>query len=332
MIRPFIGKFLESAAVLIVISMAVFLLIGLMPGDPVDIMLAANPHATAEDAARLRAIYGLDRPLWARYGEWAMQFLSGDLGHSRLFNQPVTALLGAAFLNTLTLLGSALFCSLCIALPLGVWSGYRPDSRAARVINVLCYAGISVPPLWLGLLLLSVFSVGLGLLPAGGMPPEGAQAAYTRFPGVAYYVLPVAALTLASVGGYIRYIRAGMIEALTADHIRTARAKGLPESRVILRHALPMAMIPVVTVVALDFGALFSGAVITETIFNWRGMGRLVYDAIMGNDFHLALSALMIITALIVLANMAADFAYRMLDPRIRSAADRMSGKSGDGA
>ncbi len=339
MIRVTFNKLFEACVVLFLISMAVYALIGLMPGDPIDIMLAANPHATAEDAARLRALYGLDRPLWERYVDWAAGFLSGDLGHSRLFNQPVADLLGVAFMNTLVLLGCAMITALSLALPLGVYSACRPHGMGAKLINLLCYAGISIPPFWLGLLLITVFSVAAGWLPAGGMPPvRAASGAYagansSAFLPFHYYILPVAALALASVGGYIRYIRAGMIEALSADHIRTARAKGLSPARIIIHHALPQAMIPVITVIALDFGTLFSGAVITETIFNWRGMGRLVYDAIMGNDYHLALSALLLITAMIVAANMMADLLYRFLDPRIRSAADKTrSTKSGGGA
>jgi peptide/nickel transport system permease protein len=303
--------------VLLLISAAIYALIGLMPGDPIELMLAGNPNATAEDAARLRAIHSLDQPLWQRYIGWLAQVTSGDLGYSRLFNQPVTALLGAAFQNTLILLGCAMLCALIFALPLGVLSALKPKGKLAQAINFFCYAGISIPPFWLGLMLMSLFAVSLGWFPAGGMPDQAG--ANSRFISIQYYILPVAALTLASIGGYTRYIRASIIETLSNDHVRTARAKGLSTARIIKSHVLPQSMIPVITIIALDFGALFSGALITETIFNWRGMGRLVYEAIMGNDYNLALSALMIITALILFANMAADILYRVLDPRIRS-------------
>jgi peptide/nickel transport system permease protein len=304
----------EMIFILLLISFAVYTLIGLMPGDPIDIMLAGNPHATPEDAARLRAIHGLDKPLIERYFNWLLQVLSGDLGHSRLYNQSVTSLLGSAFTNTLILLGCAMFLSILIALPLGVLSAVKPNGILSRFINLICYAGISVPPFWLGLMLISLFAVSYGFFPAGGMPDASGNTAYSDWQ---FYVLPIAALSLATIGGYTRYIRASVIETLTQDHIRTARAKGLSQWRVVLHHALPQSLIPVITIIALDFGSLFSGAVITETIFNWRGMGRLVYEAIMGNDYNLALSALMIITFMILFANFIADILYRVLDPRI---------------
>ena len=314
MLFALFNKIFESCIVLFIISIAVFLLIGFMPGDPIDIMLAANPNATAEDAARLRAIYGLDKPLWQQYMDWGGQFIQGNLGHSRLFNQPVSTLLQAAAWNTFSVLGVSIVLSLLIALPCGIYSAINKKSLLAKTINLICYMGISIPPFWLALMLVAIFSISLRWLPAGGMPDGRSDA----FSPLSFYVLPVLALTLASVGGYIRYIRSGVLEALTQDHIRTAYAKGLSQIRVILVHALPQAMIPVITIIALDFGTLFSGAVITETIFNWRGMGRLVYDAIMGNDYHLALSALLIITAMIIAANMMADLLYRVLDPCIR--------------
>lgn len=320
MIRLISTKVIEFTIVLLLISAAIYALIGLMPGDPIELMLAGNPNATAEDAARLRAIHGLDRPLWERYIGWLGQMLSGDLGYSRLFNQPVTDLLGQAFRNTIILLGFSMILALLIALPLGVLSAIHPKGKLAQSINLICYTGISVPPFWLGLMLMSLFSVSLGWFPAGGMPDQ--MSANSSFTPMSYYVLPIAALTLAAIGGYTRYIRASLIETFSQDHIRTARAKGLSTSRIILHHALPQSMIPVITIIALDFGALFSGALITETIFNWRGMGRLVYEAIMGNDYNLALSALMIITAMILIANMLADLLYRLLDPRIRSSID----------
>lgn len=307
-------KLLEITFILLLISFAVYTLIGLMPGDPIDLMLAGNPHATAEDAARLRAIHGLDKPLLERYFSWLIQVLGGDLGHSRLFNQPVLSLLGGAFLNTLMLLGCAMVLSISVALPLGIMSAVTPKSILSRFINLICYAGISVPPFWLGLMLISVFAVSYGWFPAGGMPDSMGHSSYAVWQ---YYILPITALSLATIGGYTRYIRASLIETLTQDHIRTARAKGLSNARIVWHHAMPQSLIPVITIIALDFGSLFSGAVITETIFNWRGMGRLVYEAVMGNDYNLALSALMVITFMILLANLIADILYRVLDPRI---------------
>ncbi|MBL8703880.1 MAG: ABC transporter permease [Rhodospirillales bacterium] len=299
-------------------SFVIYGLIGLMPGDPVDLMISADPKMTAADAARLKALHGLDQPLVARYGQWLKAAASGDLGYSRLYAKPVLQALGPALLSTTVLVGASFLLSLAIALPAGVWVATRPDGPADRAVNLFCFAGVSMPPFWLAILLILVFAVGLGWLPAGGTPTRGDAGLvdYAR-----HLVLPVATLTLLQVGGYLRFMRAAMIETLRQDYIRTALAKGASPRRVLLGHALRNALNPVVTVVALGFGGLFSGALITETMFAWPGMGKLILDAIMGNDFNLALVALLFATLLILAANLLADLAYAWLDPRVSLAA-----------
>ena len=304
----------QSALVLALMSFVVYSLIGLMPGDPVDLMITADPRITAEDAARLRQLYGLDRPIIERYGNWLAAALSGDFGYSRLYARPVMEALIPAMGNTLVLLSLSFALALMIALPAGIAAAYRPYSRIDYAINMTAFAGLSVPPFWLALMLIIVFAVILGVLPAGGMGTIGAGGIWDN---ARYLVLPVVALTIASIGGHTRYMRAAMIETLRQDYIRTARATGASEARVVFGHALRNALIPVVTMIALDFGALFSGALITETIFAWPGMGRLIYDAIMGNDFNLALVALLLATVLTLIGNFLADVAYVWLDPRV---------------
>ncbi|MCB2100817.1 MAG: ABC transporter permease, partial [Rhodobacterales bacterium] len=210
------------------------------------------------------------------------------------FNLAVVALL---FATLLTLVGSLL-----------------ADLAYTWLAPRVSFAGISVPPFWLALLLILLFAVTLGWLPAGGQPLDPGGGFWD---GAKYLVLPAVSLTLASVGGHTRYMRAAMVETLRQDHIRTARAKGLSERRVVLHHALRNALIPVVTIIALDFGYLFSGALITETIFAYPGMGKLIFDAIMGNDFNLALVALLFATGVTLAGNILADLAYAWLDPRI---------------
>lgn len=312
--RFLLDRGLQSAAVLLLMSFVVYALIGLMPGDPVDLMISADPKMTSEDAARLRALYGLDRPILERYGNWLAAAVRGDFGFSRLHAKPVLRVLLPALGNTTLLVGLSFFLSVVLGLALGIAAAVRPYSRSDYVVNLLAFAGISVPSFWLGLLLIIVFAVFLGVLPAGGMPtaPDAGAWEYAK-----YLVLPVANLTLASVGGHTRYVRAAMIETLRQDFIRTALAKGLPMTRVVWKHALRNALIPVVTIVALNFGALFSGALITETIFAFPGMGKLIFDSIMGNDFNLALVALLFATLLTLVGNLAADVAYAWLDPRI---------------
>jgi len=310
-----IRRTIHSLIVLFVMSIVIYALIGLMPGDPVDLMISADPDITSEDAARLRAIYGLDQPLWSRYANWLGAALSGDFGYSRLYAQPVWQAIIPALSNTLVLLISSLALALAIALPAGIFAATRPYSLADYGINLAAFAGISMPPFWLGILLILVFAVTLGWLPAGGTAEStGASGLWAQ---LQFLVLPVASLTIAGIGGHTRYMRASMIETLRQDYIRTARAKGLSESRVVLGHALRNAMIPVVTVIALDLGVLFSGALITETVFAYPGMGKLIFDAIMGNDYNLALVGLLMATALTLLGNLLADVAYASLDPRI---------------
>src|SRR5918995_604260 len=251
MLRFIAVRLLQALVVLLVMSFLIYGLIGLMPGDPIDLMINANPNLSPADATRLRALYGLDLPIWQRYLNWLAAALQGDLGYSRMVSQPVLEVLEPRLLNTLLLLSVSLVLSLAIAIPLGIHAARRPNSVMDTAVNLLCFAGISVPPFWLALLFIILFSVTLGVLPAGGMAPVGGGGGLAeRLP---YLILPVATLTLVSIGGYTRFVRAALLEQLRQDYVRTARAKGVPERGVVWRHALRNAMIPVITIVALGF-------------------------------------------------------------------------------
>ena len=304
-------RLIESLIVLLIMSFVIYGLIGLMPGDPIDLMITADPNLTAADQERLRALHGLDRPIVERYGTWLSAALTGDLGYSRVHARPVLEVLLPALANTLWLMGLSFALALAIALPAGIAAALRPRSLVDNAINLLAFAGISVPPFWLAILLIILFAVVLGWLPAGGMG-EGGFGGTLR-----HLVLPVLTLTLVTVGGIVRFVRAAMMEALRQDYVRTARAKGLAPGQIVIGHVLRNAMIPVVTILALNFGALFSGALITETMFGWLGMGKMIYDGILGNDFNLALVGLLFATLTTLLANLAADVIYGWLDPRI---------------
>jgi peptide/nickel transport system permease protein len=312
--RFVVMRLLQVAAVLAVMSFVIYGLIGLMPGDPIDQMLTADPHLTAADAARLKALYGLDRPLGERYLAWARAALSGDLGYSRLYAKPAVAALLPRLANTAVLMLSSFVLSLAIALPLGAAAARQPGSALDIAANLLSFAGASIPSFWFALVLILVFAVALGWLPAGGIATIGDGGVVDR---ARHLVLPVTTLTVASIGPFLRFARAAMIEALRQDYARTARAKGASEARVLWGHAFRNALVPVITVVALSFGSLFSGALITETMFAYPGMGKLIYDAILGNDFNLALAGLLFATVLVLLSNLAADIAYAAADPRI---------------
>jgi peptide/nickel transport system permease protein len=305
----------ESLVVLLLVSFAVYGLIGLMPGDPIDIMIQSDPKLTPADAERLKALYGLDRPIAERYGNWLAAALSGDFGNSRVNMRPVLEILWPRMGNSLLLLGISLALSLAIAIPLGAIAAMRANGVFDYGVNLACFAGFSTPPFWLALLAIILFSVTLGWLPAGGMGPTAGDPAL--YESLRYMVLPVGTLTMLSVGGFTRFMRASMIQTLRQDYIRTARAKGLSEGRMVRSHALRGAMTPLVTVLGLSFGGLFSGALITEIMFAWQGMGRMIYDAILANDYNLALVGLLFATAMTLVGNLLADIAYVWLDPRV---------------
>jgi peptide/nickel transport system permease protein len=318
--RYIMGRLVETLLVVAVMSYLIYGLIGLMPGDPIDIMVQADPELTPADAARLKALYGLDKPLHERYVNWLSAAFSGDLGYSRVHNQPVLDVLGPRLVNTVVLMGVSFVVSMLIALPLGIYSALRPYGARDYAVNLAALAGISVPVFWFALMLIYLFSVVWGVLPAGGMQTIGVDSVLDR---ATYLVLPVLTLSAATVGGFTRFMRAEMMVTMRHDYIRTARAKGLGERRVVLKHALRNALIPVVTIAALSFGGLFSGALITETMFSYLGMGKLIYDSIMGNDYNVALVSLLFATMVVLLANLLADVCYAWLDPRISYRGER---------
>jgi peptide/nickel transport system permease protein len=313
MIRFLATRSLGAGVTLLVKSFIIFGLIGLMPGDPLDLLIQANPEATPEDVAKLRAIYGVDQPIGDRYWAWLIQALHGNFGYSRAQHRPVLEVILPALGNTLILMGLAFVISTLIAVFLGTVAATQKGRLLDRAINLLAYAGISVPSFWLALVLIYIFAVRLGWFPAGGMPQQG-----EGLHGWALRLtLPLLALVMVEIGGLTRYARSAMLEVLGQDYIRTARAKGISTPRLLFRHALRNAMIPIATIIALGFGYLFSGALLIENMFAWRGMGRLILEAIMGNDYNLALVCLLFTTAMILVANILADLAYTWLDPRI---------------
>jgi peptide/nickel transport system permease protein len=314
MTRYILRRLLQAMVVLLVMSVVIYSLIGLMPGDPLDIMIASNPGATPEVIAHLRELYGLDQPLMLRYWHWLLAALTGDFGFSRSYSMPVLAVLAPALVQTCKLMIISFVVSVILSFVLGIIAALRPGGWLDSLINLVAFAGISVPVFWLALMMILVFAVNLHWFPASGIAniDDGCFADQAR-----HLIMPVTTLALANTGGFIRYVRASMIEVLRMDLVRTARAKGASEYRVVLIHAFRNALIPVVTVMALSFGTLFNGALLTETMFAQPGMGKMIYDAILANDFNLALTGLLFATLVTLLSNLVADLAYGWLDPRI---------------
>jgi len=304
----------QCLLVLLVMSFVIYNLIGLMPGDPIDIMIASNPGATPEVVARLRAIYGLDQPLMLRYWHWLTAALQGDFGFSRIHSQPVLEVLLPALWQTAKLLVSSFVISVVLAFALGILAALRPGGIVDGLVSLFAFAGISIPVFWLALMLILIFAVNLHWFPASGIANVGDGSLGDQ---LRHLVMPITTLALANTGGFTRYVRASMIETLRMDHVRTARAKGAGTARVVLIHAFRNALIPVVTVMGLNFGTLFGGALLTETMFAQPGMGKMIYDSILGNDFNLALTGLLFATLVTLLSNLATDITYGALDPRI---------------
>jgi len=313
MLRLIGARLVQAALTVILLSFAAYALIELMPGDPIDVAIASDPRLSAADAERLRALYGLDRPLAERYLAWAASAALGEFGFSRLFAAPTSEVLGSALLNSTALLLPSTLASAAIGIGLGILAARRPRGSLDTMVNAVAFAGIAMPSFWLAILLIILFAVLLGWFPAGGPPLEPGPAAWLH-----HLALPWLTLTVLGLAAYARQTRAAMIEALGEPWIRTARAKGAPASRVLLHHAFPNAAIPVITVAALDFATLVSGALVVETVFAWPGMGKLLYDAILGNDYNLALLALLLAALVTLAANLAADILQIAIDPRLR--------------
>ncbi len=314
MTRLIVQRLVESLVVLLIMSFLVYGLMYLMPGDPLDLALAANPKARPEDIEALKKLWGVDQPFFDRYLGWLGNALSGDFGYSRIEKRPVTDVMLPNLGRTAILMIAAFVLSIVIAIPLGVIAAAKPYSKLDYTVNLFSFAGRSVPAFWLALLLILLFAVELRWLPASGVPTDADASIFKQ---AEHLILPVLSLTLLSVAGFTRFVRAETIGVMRQDFIRTARAKGLSWRQVLTGHALRNAMIPVITIIALDFGTLFSGALITETVFSYPGMGKMIYDAIIGSDFNLALIGFLFATFVTLLANLLADVAYVAIDPRI---------------
>jgi len=312
--RYLLRRLLLLVPVLLGVSVVVFLVLHLSPGDPAEIMLGSQ--ASQADVARLRADLGLDEPLPLQYARWMAHVLQGDLGRSIRLRQPVLGEVLIRFRATLILTTTALFLSTVCGIGLGVLSAARPRSLVDRLSTLGSIFGASMPSFWLGLVLMVCFSLWLGWLPASGM--YGAHGTGGLADLLSHLALPAVTLAAASTTIIARLTRSTMLDILRQDFVRTARAKGLVERGVVLRHALRNALIPTVTVVGVQAGYLLGGAILTETVFAWPGVGTLMIQGILARDFPLVQGCVLVIALGFVLFNLAVDLLYAFLDPRIR--------------
>jgi peptide/nickel transport system permease protein len=314
-----IRRLMQSA--LVVLAMTVILFLGVYAiGDPVEILI--SPDADQIERERAVAALGLDKPLWLQYVAFLENAMRGDLGRSFVFNEPALRLILQKMPATLELGFAATIFAVVIGLPLGLWAGLRPEALSSRVIMAGSILGFSLPTFWVGLMLIMLFAVELGWLPSTGRGPTaaflGVQWSFLTLEGLRHLVLPAFNLSLFKISLVIRLTRAGVRETVLMDYVKFARAKGLSPRRVIFVHVLKNIMIPVLTVTALEFGSTIAFSVVTESIFAWPGMGKLIIDSIYVLDRPVIVAYLMIIVFMFIVLNFAVDVLYSALDPRVR--------------
>ena len=294
----------------------IFVLFAIMPGD----FYSSNMRLSPERLAQLRAAAGLDKPIWQRYLIWLGNTLHGNLGYSMQYNEPVTHVMNTYMWNSFLVAVITLVLSWTLAVIIGVYSATHQYSLFDRIVTVLVFVSLSFPSFFIGLMMIKIFAVDLKILPTGGMFNTGSESTgFARILEVAHHlIMPVGILTFLSTGSLTRYFRSGMIDVLRADFIRTARARGIKEHAIVFRHALRNALLPMITMLAFELPGLFSGAIITEQVFNWPGIGHVQLDSVTARDYQLMMTITLFLAALTIIGNFLADIGYKLADPRIR--------------
>ena len=313
LIRFLARRCLQAVPLLLVVSTLVFLLIHAAPGGPLAIYLA-NPNVRPADIERLRRALGLDRPLWQQYWSWLWAFVRGDWGYSFSDGRPVVARIAERVPATLELVGVSLACALVLTMPAGILAAVRRGGWFDRLTTAASITGVSLPAFWFGLLLQMIFAVGLGWLPSSGRATPGEADAVDH---LQHLLLPTAVLAIVLASGWSRYLRGSMLDTLSLPFIASARARGLTERRVVLRHALRNALGPLIALVTVDAALLVSGAVVTESVFAWPGLGSLFTEAIARRDYTVLMALLMLSASAVVAFNIVADLAHALVDPRV---------------
>jgi peptide/nickel transport system permease protein len=312
-------RLLGAVPLLLAISLLLFMIVHLAPGGPTDVY-ADNPSVTPQALAQIRSAYGLDQPLPVQYLRWVVAMARGVWGYSIRTGRPVTTEIAERLPASLLLGGTALALSALVALPVGIFSAALRRSAVDRVLTLLSFAGISIPVFWLALMLQLLFSIRWGLLPAAGYETLGYAGVgeFGWLDRLRHLAMPAAVLSLATIATWSRFLRGSLVDALQQDYVRTAYAKGHGTAGVIMHHALRNALIPVVTIISLDLASLISGAIITETVFAWPGIGRLFVESMDARDYPVLMGLMMLGSLALVLANLGADIVYTVIDPRIR--------------
>jgi len=313
----YIFRRLFRGLITLIIAVSItFLILRLMPGDPTTIML--DPRMNEAARQRLLKEFGLTKPLFTQYLLYFKQLLKGDLGYSFIYKTPVSEVILSRLPWTLLLMGLTQIVTMFIGIPLGVFAGYRKGSAWDQLINAFTIFGISVFIPWLGITLLYFFGYRIPIFPIGGAYTPGLNGTELYLNVIKHLVLPVLTLTLIYLANYVLYMRASMVDVLSEDYIRTARAKGANENKVLWKHAVKNALIPTVTMAGLLIGRMVSGAVLTETIFSYPGVGRMIYEAVGQQDYPILQGAFLILALSVIIMNIITDLLYAFLDPRVK--------------
>jgi len=314
MIRFILHRLVQSAVLLALVSVIGFAMLHLLPGGPLA-QFALVPGMTQADLTRISHQMGLDRPLPAQYVEWITRIMAGNWGRSYRDNQPVLSIIASHLGATLELMVSSTITAVLLGTWVGVLGAVRRYSLADQLATVGAMIALSIPTFWFGLVVIYIFSVELAWLPAGNIATVGRESLGDY---ALHLILPSLVLALVTVGTWSRYMRASMLDVINQDYVRTARAKGLSSRRVLVHHAMRNALLPMITLAGLQLPTLLSGALVTETVFTWPGMGRLFLDSLGYRDYPMVMGLLMFSAVLVLLGNMLADLLYAVADPRVR--------------
>lgn len=309
-----IRRLLQSVLVLFLISILTFIMIHAAPGGPTQVLLAPglSPEAFKVQAHNM----GLDRPVHIQFLSWIGNLLQGDLGYTFKNHIPVNDILWPTVGNTMVLMAAAWLLSLVIAIPWGIYNSTREYGLSDQTSSFISYLGFAMPTFWFGIILQQFFAIKLDILPLSDMWTMGKEGNIVDL--LYHMVLPVTVLSLGFLAAYVKYSRSSMLEVLSQDYIRTARAKGLKEKKVVFRHALRNALIPIITILGLDLPILVGGAALTERVFNWPGMGRLFVDMAVSREYSVLMSITLVVAVVVVIGNLLADILYAIVDPRVQ--------------
>lgn len=313
--RYAVKRILGAVPRILLISFLLFLLIHLPSGGPADIY-AGDPSASPADIERIRELWGLDEPLLVQYGTWLQNAVTGNWGRSFAERRSVLTVVWGRLPNTLLLTGTALVFSIIVGFVLGIIGALGTRRGTYTLVQGLAVVGMSIPTFWSGALVILFFSVYLGWIPSGGMYTIGAP--FSLIDRLSHLAAPAVVLGSVYVAQWTRYVQSGLSQAMSEDFVRTAKAKGISHLKVSLKHGLPNAAIPLVTILGLEIPKLISGAMVTEVVFSWPGLGRLLTDSLLSRDYPVVMGVLMVLVMVVVLANLLTDFAYSLLDPRVR--------------